>query len=189
MRSLGADDNFQLISASQHGQAVRAPGDRELQVGDVVLGEISPSVAGQFAQICRSAVVGEPDGEHRSTYALLVEAFYAGLRAARPGATVAAVAREVNAVITEAGYGTYTRPPYMRSRGHAMGLTPLVPTDVSETNETVLEPGMSFVLHPNQYLPERGYFLCGEQIVVEESGARVVSDRPLGLDTIDGVPA
>jgi Xaa-Pro dipeptidase len=185
MRSLGADDNFQLISASQHGHAVRAPGTRELREGDVILGEISPSVSGQFAQICRTAVIGEPTRAQRDAYEILVEAFEVGLRALTPGNTIGAVAKAMNAFVTERGFGRYTKPPYMRSRGHAMGLTPLVPADVSEGNETVVEPGMSFVLHPNQYMGEAAYQLCGEQVVIEESGARVITDRPLALDVID----
>lgn len=185
MRSRGADDNFQLISASQHGHAVHPPGDRELRAGDVLLAEISPSVAGHFAQICRTAVLGQPDQAHHATYAAQIEAFEAGLRAANPGATVGEVAAAINAVMTDRGYGAFTKPPYLRTRGHAMGLSPLIPPDVTEASEIVLQPGMSFVLHPNQYFPERGYLLCGEQIVIEENGARVVSPRPLGLDTIE----
>ena len=43
IKALGADDNFQLISASQHNLAVNPPSDRRLDVGDVILAEISPS--------------------------------------------------------------------------------------------------------------------------------------------------
>ena len=31
---------------------------------------------------------------------------------------------------------------------------------------TVLEPDMVFMIHPNQYLPETGYLLCGEPVVL-----------------------
>src|SRR5262249_46370416 len=40
MKGLGAEDNFLLLSASQHNLAVRAAGGRVLDVGDIILSEI-----------------------------------------------------------------------------------------------------------------------------------------------------
>ena len=48
------------MSASQHNLAVRAAGERILDVGDIILSEITPCYRGQFAQICRTTVIGEP---------------------------------------------------------------------------------------------------------------------------------
>src|SRR5205823_10875281 len=60
MKGLGAEDNFLLLSASQHNLAVRAAGGRILGVGDIILSEITPCYQGQFAQLCRTTVIGEP---------------------------------------------------------------------------------------------------------------------------------
>jgi Xaa-Pro dipeptidase len=190
MRALGADDNFLLISASQHNRAVHAPTDRLLAEGDVILGEISPGVDGQFAQICRSAVLGEPDERIARCYDILREAYAAGLAVAGPGTAVREVAAAVNAVVAGYGYAKYTKPPYMRTRGHAMGLAPLVPADISEGSEVVLAPGMAFVLHPNQYFPDAGYLLCGEQVVVTEDGVHTFAAEAARLGVLGaGVPA
>jgi Xaa-Pro dipeptidase len=43
---------------------------------------------------------------------------------------------------------------------------------------------MIFVMHPNQYIPESGYLMCGEPVVVTDSGARALSARPAVLDVI-----
>jgi Xaa-Pro aminopeptidase len=182
MRALGADDNFLLISASQHNRAVHAPTERVLAEGDVLLGEISPSVHGQFAQICRSVVIGEPSAEVERAYGILREAYAAGLAAAGPGVPVPEVAAAVNAVVSSYGYEEYTRPPYMRTRGHATGLGALVPADISDRSEVVLAPGMAFVLHPNQYFPDAGYLLYGEQVVIEAGGVRELSSGPATVD-------
>lgn len=186
IRSLGGDDNFQLLSASQHNPAVRQPGERLLHEGDVILAEISPSVAGQFTQICRSVVLGESSDIQRRSFATQLEAFDAGMRRATPGTPVSDVAAEMNAVLAERGYEKYNHPPYMRTRGHTMGLGALAPLDVSESNHTVLEEGMSFVLHPNQYFPECGYLLCGDQVVIRETGAHSLAARPPQLDVLEG---
>jgi Xaa-Pro dipeptidase len=183
-KKLGAEDNFLLMSASQHNLAVRAAGERVLDVGDIILSEITPCYRGQFSQICRTTVIGEPRPVLREKFAILQDAMGAGLEAGRAGATVADLTRAINGVIAKAGYGDYCRPPYMRVRGHGLGITSDRPGDIVERNERVLESGMVFVMHPNQYLPESGYLMCGEPVVVTESGARALSARPAQLDVI-----
>ena len=36
------------------------------------------------------------------------------------------------------------------------------------TNKTKLEEGMTFIIHPNQYLPETGYLTLGDTVVMGE---------------------
>jgi Xaa-Pro dipeptidase len=72
----------------------------------------------------------------------------------------------------------------MRVRGHGLGITSDRPGDIVEDNERVLENGMVFVMHPNQYIPESGYLMCGEPVVVTQTGARSLSARQAELDVI-----
>jgi len=183
-KKLGAEDNFLLMSASQHNLAVRAAGERVLDVGDIILSEITPCYRGQFAQICRTTVIGEPRPVIREKFTILQDAMIEGLAAGRAGATVADVTRAINGVIAKAGYGDYCRPPYMRVRGHGLGITSDRPGDIVDTNARVLENGMVFVMHPNQYIPESGYLMCGEPVVVTDTGSRALSVRPAELDVI-----
>ena len=67
-------DNFLLMSASQHNQAVRAAGERILDIGDIILSEITPCYQGQFVQICRTTGIGEPRPVICEKYALLQDA-------------------------------------------------------------------------------------------------------------------
>jgi len=184
MKKLGAEDNFLLMSASQHNLAVRAAGERVLDVGDIILSELTPCYRGQFVQICRTTVIGEPRPVIGEKFAILQDAMGAGLHAGRAGATVADVTRAINGVIAKAGYGDYCRPPYMRVRGHGLGITSDRPGDIVDSNERMLESGMVFVMHPNQYIPESGYLMCGEPVVVTDTGARALSARPAALDVI-----
>ena len=55
------------------------------------------------------------------------------------------------------------------------------PGDVARDNPTVLEPGMVFMIHPNQYLPETGYLLCGEPVVITARGAEPLTQRQAAL--------
>jgi Xaa-Pro dipeptidase len=183
-KKLGAEDNFLLMSASQHNLAVRAAGERILDVGDIILSEITPCYRGQFAQICRTTVIGEPRPVVREKYAILQDAMNAGLAAGRSGTSVADVTRAINGVFQKAGYGDYCRPPYMRVRGHGLGITSDRPGDIIDSNERLLESGMVFVMHPNQYLPESGYLMCGEPVVVTDQGCRALSAQLAQLDVI-----
>ena len=184
MKSLGAEDNFLLMSASQHNLAVRAAGRRVLEEGDVILGEITPCYQGQFVQICRTAVIGKTTPLLQDKYKLLQDAMRRGMDAAVPGATVAQACEAMNDVLREAGYGDYCRPPYMRVRGHGLGITSDQPGDLTVDNHTVFEEGMIFVMHPNQYIPETGYLMCGEPVVISHNGAISLSERDSELDTV-----
>ena len=82
-----------------------------------------------------------------------------------------------------AGYGDYCRPPYMRVRGHGLGITSDLPGDITVDNERRLEEGMMFVMHPNQYLPETGYMMCGGPVVITGGGAQLLS-REAELDFV-----
>ncbi|MFZ1995250.1 MAG: M24 family metallopeptidase [Solirubrobacteraceae bacterium] len=185
VRSRGADDHFVLISSSPQGDNVRAPTDRDLRPGDVVNIEISPSVDGQFVQICRTAVLGEASPERQAHYALLVEAFHAGMAASRTGAIVADVVAALDAPLVAAGLAEYCRPPHIRVRGHGQGLASLAPGDITWDNDSPLRAGVMFTLHPNQRFPrDGGYMLCGEPVLVGADGATPLTRRPPGLDEV-----
>ena len=47
-----------------------------------------------------------------------------------------------------------------------------------------LEADMFFVIHPNQYLPETGYLLCGEPVLITANGAEVLSEHRAALAEI-----
>ena len=184
MKSLGADENFLLMSASQHNQAVRAPSRRILEKGDIILGEISPSYNGQFSQICRSAVIGPATEQQLEKFDILKRAMAVGKKAGAAGATAADAARGMNGVIGQAGYADYCRPPFMRVRGHGLGNLSSLPGDIDTANDTTLETDMVFVMHPNQYFPDVGYLLCGEPVRVTKKGCEALSEREAELDSI-----
>ena len=184
MKELGAEDNFLLLSASQHNLAVTAAGARVLDVGDIILSEITPCYQGQFAQICRTTVIGEAAPLLHEKYAVLQQAMRCGQAAAVPGASVRAVTQSMDDCLRAAGYGDYCRPPYMRVRGHGLGITSDAPGDLTVDSDARLEDGMVFVMHPNQYLPETGYLMCGEPVVITPGGAKALSERSATLDSI-----
>jgi Xaa-Pro dipeptidase len=120
-------------------------------------------------------VLGEASPVLREKYALVVAAMNAGFSTAQPGRTMADVCRAINGVLEAHGYGEYCHPPHIRRRGHGLGFSSNHPGDVALDNDTVLAADMLFMIHPNQYLPETGYLLCGDPVVVTADGARALT--------------
>ena len=171
MRSLGAEDNFGMVVANNHNQALHPPTDRITQPGDIIIGEITPCIGGLFVQICRTMVLGKPAPVVLEKYAILKKAMRLGLDAAKTGAPASEVAAAINGTLCEAGYEKYCRPPFMRVRGHGLGCGSSAPGNLEEENKTALEEGMTFIIHPNQYIPETGYMTLGDTVVMTQSKA------------------
>ena len=174
MRDQGAEDNFQLMSASQHNQAGHFPTERVLEKGDLILAEITPAVEGEL---------GTPTPLQYEKFALLRSALEAGMRAAKPGVSVTEIVNVINAPISAAGYERYTKPPFMRTRGHSMGLGSMEP-EIAPGYEHYMQENMVFVMHPNQYIPETGYLMCGEPVIITRDGAVPLTSRMGELGTI-----
>jgi Xaa-Pro dipeptidase len=172
MRSLGAEDNFGMVVANNHNQALHPPTDRVSQPGDIIIGEITPCIGGLFVQICRTMVLGEPVPVVQEKYAILKKAMGLGMEAAKTGAPASAVAAAINGTFIEAGYEEYCRPPFMRVRGHGLGCGSFAPGSLEDDNKTKLEEGMTFIIHPNQYLPETGYLTLGDTVVMTQTKAQ-----------------
>lgn len=183
-KSLGAEDNFLMLCAGPHNRAVAPSNGRCLRQGDIILAEITPSYRGQLAQICRTVSVGPPSDLLRRKYELVVHAMNAGIAAAVPSARMAHVCRAINTELEAEGYGAYCYPPHIRRRGHGLGFASSRPGDVALDNDTVLEPGMVFMIHPNQYLPETGYLLCGEPVLIGSSRAEPLTRQQAALAEI-----
>jgi Xaa-Pro aminopeptidase len=171
MRSLGAEDNFGMVVANHHNQALPPPTDRVVHPGDIIIGEITPCIGGLFVQICRTVVLGEPPPVVREKYGILHKAMGLGMEAAQTGSPASAVAKAINGTFIEYGYEQYCRPPFMRVRGHGLGCGSSAPGSLEDDNKTKLAEGMTFIIHPNQYIPETGYLTLGDTVVMGKSQA------------------
>ncbi|MBI2991807.1 MAG: M24 family metallopeptidase, partial [Deltaproteobacteria bacterium] len=107
------------------------------------------------------------------------------LERVQPGNKVGAIAQVMNQVFTAYGYEKYCRPPYMRVRGHGLGFLSMPFPEIVADNEAVIEEGLCFVVHPNQYLPETGYLMLGDTVWVEAHGPRRLTQTPMKLFSID----
>lgn len=171
VRAEGAEDNFMIMaSGGTEVMGMRPPGSRRLRPGDVVTAEVTPQIRGYYAQVCRTLVVGKPSPLQEKAFDIFRRAQQAALEILRPGVTIAEVAQAQNRVFEGEGFGEYTSRRYTRVRGHGLGLhVDEIPTILEDT-ETVVEPGMTLIPHPNTYLPLAGYMVLGDPVLVTAEG-------------------
>ncbi|HME45352.1 MAG TPA: Xaa-Pro peptidase family protein [Syntrophorhabdales bacterium] len=187
MRSAGADDIFNLMGSGSHNYAMHAPTDRRLASGDAVIGEITPACEGQFVQLCRTVFLGSPAPVLVEKYDILVRALAESLKQVKAGNPAALISKGMNGVISQAGYGKYCYPPYMRARGHGFGVGSIAPGAViDDDTEAVLKKNQVVIAHPNQYFPETGYLACGETILITEAGFERLSQTETRLYSNEG---
>jgi Xaa-Pro aminopeptidase len=176
VKRLGAQDNFMLIaSGGSEIMGMTPPVNRRLQVGDMVRTELTPQLNGYYAQLCRSAVVGEPSEGQRRSFELFKEATEAGIAAVKAGVTAHDVACAENDVFRKYGYGEYCTSQYTRVRGHGHGLHPDEVPSILEGDQTVLEENAVIIVHPNTYTPLAGYHVLGDPVVVKKNGCELLT--------------
>lgn len=186
MRSLGANDSFLMLNCGPRQDAVMPSSERVIEEGDLLLCELSPSVKGQFTQICRTVSIGPAQALVEEKYPLLAEAMHEGIQRVKPGVRLGDVCAAIDDYLSERGYAEFSRPPFIRRRGHGLGCGSTAPGDVSVDNDTRLEPGMLFMVHPNQFLPETGYMMCGEPVVCTQDGFEILSAETAALAVATG---
>ena len=182
LRRRGCPDNFMIIgSGGKDVLGMTPPSERRIAAGDLVTTELTPAVEGYFAQICRTLVVGKASEAQRRAFGVFVEALEAGIAAVRPGVRAGDVARAENDVFRKHGLGEYTTSQWTRVRGHGMGLFADSKPHILEDVDTVLQSGMTLIVHPNTYHPDVGYIVLGDAVVVTDGGAEVLCKTPREL--------
>ena len=184
-RSKGVDDNFMIIGVG--GPEVRGmapPQGKIIKKGDLVITELTPCLDGYYSQICRTLVVGEPSTDQTNVFDIYNEALEAGIATVRAGVTAHDVAKAENEVFRRNGLGVYVTSEYTRVRGHGMGLFVDTKPHILEDVDTVLEAGMTLIVHPNTYNPTVGYFVHGDSLAVTETGADVFCKTPRALFSV-----
>ena len=184
LKRLGAQDNFMLIaSGGTEVVGMTAPCNRRLKGGDMVRTELTPQLNGYWAQICRSAVVGEPNEGQIRSFELFNEATEAGIEAVRAGVTAHDIAKAENDVFRKYGFGKYCTSQYTRVRGHGHGLHLDEIPMILEGDMTVLEENSVIIVHPNTYTPLAGYHVLGDPVVVKKDGCELLTTTERKLFT------
>jgi Xaa-Pro dipeptidase len=175
----GATPAFETLVQSGPNSAVphHRPSARELRHGDLVLLDFGAAFEGYRADTTRMAVVGEPTPRQLEIHDLVLRSHDAAIEAVRAGVTTGEVDAAARNVIAAAGLGDR----FFHRIGHGLGLEAHEDPSLDPGSMTVLEPGMVFTIEPGVYIPLLGGVRIEDDVVVEDSGCRVLTkaDRKL----------
>jgi Xaa-Pro aminopeptidase len=154
--------------------------DGSLEEGAVVIIDAGAQFEGYAADVTRTyPVSGRFDPEQRRLYDKVIEAQEAGVRAAKPGATIDEIDRQVRAVLEKAGLEEGVKHVCC----HTVGL------EVHDAGEsdTELAKGMVITIEPGVYFPDRGIGIRVEDtFAVTGDGVRSLSgDLPRRADDVE----
>ena len=150
---------------------VEFPGElKQLTKGDAVVAELSPVFAGYFSQLIRCLVVGEMNPKLKEVTKVCEEAFKVAEEQLFPGNSAGAVAQKMEGVVFDHGY-----IPLLRGGHTSVGLD-LLEIPLHPNDDTLLQPGMAVILHPNAGIPgykfgDLSYLGPGDTYVITETGA------------------
>jgi Xaa-Pro dipeptidase len=156
------------------------PSGRRLREGELVLLDFGAAWQGYCADTTRMAVAGSPDGRQAEVHRVVLEAHDQALDAARPGVTAGQVDEAARAVIRKAGYGEL----FIHRVGHGLGLEAHEPPSLDPGSDLLLEPGMVITIEPGIYIPGWGGVRVEDDAVIEESGARLLTQAARDLRVI-----
>jgi Xaa-Pro aminopeptidase len=157
-------------------------GGRPLEAGQPVVIDIGAYLGGYVSDITRMGFVGEPTERYREIHAIVEAACAAGLAAAKPGATCAAVDAAARGVIEDAGYGEY----FVHRTGHGLGLSVHEPPWIMRGNEARLAPGVVHSVEPGIYLPGEFGVRLEEIVHITETGCERFSSLPRDVHVAAG---
>ena len=166
---------FGIETCMLHGRLSPRP----LQRGDLAVIDLTPQVEGYCANLARSFVLGEPDGQQRTLLDAYAEVIPAVRDAMRPGTTVAQLDGVVGAVLERHGLGAY----HVHGIGHGLGLrfeeTP-ASTIIPPHRNVLLVEGMTMTIgHTVLAIPGLGGVRHEDVYRVTPTGAEIMWPYPI----------
>lgn len=178
-----ASTSFETIVASgersalPHGKA----SDRILQTNEFVKLDYGAYYNHYCSDITRTVVIGKPTDKHKEIYNIVLEAQLEALDKIKPGMTGKEADALCRDVITHYGYGDY----FGHGTGHGIGLEIHEEPRLSKTGHTVLTPGMTVTVEPGIYLPGFGGVRIEDDIVITETGIRIITQSSKDFIVLD----
>lgn len=183
MRKQGAvSSSFDIIVASGYRSALPhgVASSKVIQSGELVTMDFGAVYNGYCSDITRTIAVGEVSDELRQLYNTVLEAQKRGVQHTKAGLTGKEADALTRDYITEQGYGEY----FGHSTGHGLGMEVHEAPSLAPRSTTTLEAGMVVTVEPGIYIEEIGGCRIEDDIVLTETGNRVLTHAPKELITV-----
>lgn len=176
MREAGGDYwaiPTELSSGSRSAGGHATPRARLIESGDLVHAEFAGVAARYHATAIRTVACGEPSARARELYDIALASLRAGMAAAAPGASVAAVEEASLAPLRAHGLEQAAMMRFGYGVGVAYPPIWLETLTIARGFDFALRPGMCFVLHACLELPDEQLgVIQGGTWVMEATGLR-----------------
>ncbi|MEE2768738.1 MAG: ectoine hydrolase DoeA, partial [Actinomycetota bacterium] len=154
--------------------------DKPLKVGEGTFFEIAGAYRRYQLPLCRTTFLGTPPDDMRRAEKAVLDGLDAGLAAARAGNRANDVATDFYATMEAAGFHKEGRC------GYPIGIS--YPPDWGErtisfrtTDETVLQPGMTFHFMPGLWMDTWGLEITESIVITEDGPAEPLADVPRAI--------
>lgn len=155
--------------------------NRELRAGDLLRFDVGGMYEGYWADLGRTAVMGEPTPKQRRFYDAILAGEDAQFALAAPGVPAEDVFSRAIEVVEATGPAPYRR----QHCGHGIGLEVYEAPIIRPSSPTPLQPGMTFCFETPYYELGWGGMMVEDAVVVTETGVRLLSDRARGLTVVE----
>lgn len=180
MRSHGAaSSSFDTIVASGERSALPhgVASSRLIGVDEFVKLDFGAYYKGYCSDLTRTVVIGKPGEKHKEIYNIVLEAQLHALEHIRPGMTGLEADALCRDIITKYGYGDN----FGHGTGHGLGMEIHEAPRLSRLSDTILTPGMTVTVEPGIYVPGFGGVRIEDDIVITESGIKILTSSPKDL--------
>jgi len=138
------------------------------QKGDAIWLDIGGALDHYWSDITRSIHVGKPSDRYVYVYERVREAQQTAFEFIKPGVRACDVNTVAHNYLKKFDLEQY----FIHRVGHGTGLDGHESPNLSDDNELILEPGMTFSCEPGCYLPEEGFGIrIEDSVCVTETGA------------------
>jgi Xaa-Pro aminopeptidase len=183
MRAYGADKaSFDTIvacgpnAAKPHARA----SSQKITAGKPIIIDFGARVEGYCSDLTRTVCLGKMPAYVKNIYAVCLEAQMQAIDAVKPGIPAADVDKIARKVITRAKLGKY----FSHGLGHGIGLDIHEAPGLSGKSRQILQPGMVVTVEPGIYLPGKGGVRIEDDVLVTETGGKVLSNLPKAIDQV-----
>ena len=180
MLCLGADKmSFDPIVASgPNGSKPHAiPSQRKVQKGDFITMDFGCKFGGYCSDMTRTIALGEPTGEMKKVYQVVLEAQLAGIAEAKAGVPGKHIHDTAARVIADAGYGPY----FGHGFGHSLGIEIHEAPNANSRDETPMPVGAVVSAEPGIYLPGKFGVRIEDAVVYTQGGHEILTKSPKEL--------
>jgi Xaa-Pro aminopeptidase len=180
IRGAGAEPSFvtEMGSGPRLAYGTFLPGTRTLAGGELAVLDCGARVHGYHGDMCRTVVVGGPDGRQRAMLEAVERAVSDAIAVMAPGVTVGEVRDAAAESIAGSGFADNWWDAFMP---HGNGAGQHEPPNAKEHPHLPLRDGMVLCIEPGITVPGEGAVIIEQMVTVTTDGAEVLNALPTDM--------